>query len=80
MYLRRDIKVMNCKEARSLFSEFYDNELNQEISSAVKEHLSCCLECKEEYKTFKKGLKILKKMELLETPRNYSKEIKIGKK
>ena len=62
---------MNCKEARALFSEFYDRELNQEICEAVKEHLTECQECKEEYKNFRKSLKNLKKLKVLEAPRNY---------
>jgi predicted anti-sigma-YlaC factor YlaD len=71
MHLRGDFRIMNCKEARALFSEFYDRELNQEICDAVKEHLAECQECKEEYKNFRKGLKILKKLRVLEAPRNY---------
>ena len=71
MYLRGDIRIMNCKEARALFSEFYDRELNQEICEAVKEHLTECQECKEEYKNFRKSLKILRKLKVLEAPRNY---------
>jgi predicted anti-sigma-YlaC factor YlaD len=62
---------MNCTEAKALFSEFYDGELNQEITQAVKEHLADCQECKEEYKNLKKSLKILKKLKILEVPRNY---------
>ena len=62
---------MNCKEARALFSEFYDRELNQEICEAVKEHLTECQECKEEYKNFRKSLNILRKLKVLEAPRNY---------
>jgi len=62
---------MNCKETRALFSDFYDRDLNQEICETVKEHLTECQECKEEYKNFKKGLKILRKLKVLESPRNY---------
>jgi predicted anti-sigma-YlaC factor YlaD len=62
---------MNCRETRALFSEFYDGELNQEIAQAVKGHLVECQECKEEYKNLKKSLKILKKLKILEAPRNY---------
>ncbi len=72
---------MNCEEVRILFSELYDNDLNQEMSSVVKEHLSSCQECKDEYKTFKKSLKVLKKLKPLEPPRSYLDEINIhGKK
>jgi len=71
MHLRGDFRIMNCKEAIALFSEFYDCELNQEICDAVKGHLAECQECKEEYKNFRKGLKILKKLRVLEAPRNY---------
>jgi len=71
MHLRGDIRIMNCKEAKALFSEFYDRELNQEICDAVKGHLAGCQECREEYKNFRKGLKILKKLRMLEAPRNY---------
>jgi predicted anti-sigma-YlaC factor YlaD len=71
MYLRGDIRIMNCTEAKALFSEFYDGELNQEIAQAVKEHLADCQECKKEYKDLKKSLKLLKKLKILEAPRNY---------
>jgi len=62
---------MNCREAKALFSEFYDEELNQEIARAMKEHLADCQECKEEYEDLKKSLKILKKLRPLEAPRDY---------
>ena len=71
MHLRGDVRIMNCEEARALFSEFYDGELNQEIAQAVKEHLADCQECREEYKNLKKSLKILSKLKILEAPRNY---------
>jgi len=71
MHLRRDIRIMNCRETRALFSEFYDGELNQEIAQAVKGHLAECQECREEFKNLKKSLKILKKLKILEAPRNY---------
>jgi predicted anti-sigma-YlaC factor YlaD len=71
---------MNCKEVRILFTELYDNELNQEMSSILKRHLSSCSECKVEYKTFKKSLKVLKQLELLEPPRSYLDEMNIHEK
>ncbi len=62
---------MNCREAKVLFSEFHDEELNQEISRAMKEHLASCRECKEEYEDLKKSVKILEKLTPLEAPRDY---------
>jgi predicted anti-sigma-YlaC factor YlaD len=63
---------MNCKEARSLFSEFYDQELNQEISRTLEKHLAGCIECQKEYDSFfNKILKVLNKLKTYDIPRNY---------
>jgi predicted anti-sigma-YlaC factor YlaD len=62
---------MKCKEVRSLFSEFYNRELNQQAIKLLEEHLSGCSECQEEYLRFKKILKILGKWKPLDTPCNY---------
>lgn len=78
--MRGDIRHMNCEEVRILFTELYDNDLNQKMTSVVKEHLSSCPECKDEYKTFKKSLKVLKKIKLLEPPRSYLYEINLHEK
>jgi len=67
---------MNCREARSLFSDFYDRELNRGIRQAVREHLSNCSECRTEFKNFQKSLKILKKLKAFEVPRDFMKDSK----
>lgn len=41
---------MNCKEVRSLFSEYYLQALPQEINRALGEHLTDCSECRKEFK------------------------------
>ncbi|UCC40768.1 MAG: zf-HC2 domain-containing protein [Candidatus Aminicenantes bacterium] len=61
---------MKCKEVMTLFSEYYDNELIQEISSEVKKHLSICEGCKSEYETFKKGVQLIKRLKPLDVSRS----------
>jgi len=57
---------MKCQKAISLLTEYFDDELSQKISSAVKEHLNQCEECKAKYREFKKTLKILKRLKPLD--------------
>ena len=71
---------MNCKEARSLFSEFYDQELNQEISRSLEKHLAGCIECQKEYDSFNKIMKVLNKLKTYDIPRNYLEGMKKKKK
>jgi len=75
--LRGDIAIMRCQEVKSLFSEFYDQELNEEILLAVEKHLSKCQECQEEYRIFKKSLIVLKRLKPLDIPRNYLEKRKL---
>ena len=70
---------MNCKEAKALISEFYDRELNQEISQALGKHLEGCLECQKEYDSFQKIMKVLNKLKTYDLPRDYLKGIKKAK-
>jgi len=67
---------MNCKETRSLLSEFYDQDLNEEMRSLVEEHLGCCVDCQDEYESLKKILKVLKKLKTKEIPRDYMESLK----
>jgi predicted anti-sigma-YlaC factor YlaD len=71
---------MNCKEARSLLSEFYDQELNQEISRALEKHLAGCIECQKEYDSFNKILKVLNKLKTYDIPHDYLEGMKNTKK
>jgi len=61
---------MNCKEIYSLFSEYYDQELNAEARALIKEHIANCQYCRSEYKIFRKCIKMLKKMKLVDVPRD----------
>jgi len=63
---------MKCREVRSLFSEYYDQELNREIKGSLKKHLAFCQECSAEYESFKKALEVLKKLEAVEPKQDYS--------
>ncbi len=63
---------MKCQEVRSLFSEYYDQELNREIKGSLKKHLALCQECSAEYESFKKALKVLTKLKTVEPKRDYS--------
>ena len=57
---------MKCQKAISLLTEYYDEVLNQKISSTVKEHLDQCEECKAKYKELNKTLKVLKRLKPLD--------------
>ncbi len=57
---------MKCQKAISLLTEYYDDELNQKIRKAVKEHLAQCEECKKKHKEFNKSVKLLKKLKPLD--------------
>jgi len=56
---------MNCKEVRSLFSEFYLQPLPQEINKALEEHLTDCSECQKEFKNSIEILKLKKDLNIL---------------
>jgi len=71
---------MNCEEVRSLISEFYDQELNQEISRSLEKHLAGCIECQKEYDSFNKIMKVLNKLKTYDIPRNYLEGMKKKKK
>jgi epoxyqueuosine reductase len=51
---------MNCKEAKSLFSEFFGQELPQEISQSLEEHLAGYSPCKKEYNLASQKLKLFR--------------------
>lgn len=57
---------MKCKKVITLLTEYYDDALNQKTSSAVKEHLDQCEDCKIKYEEFDKSLIILKRLKPLE--------------
>jgi len=57
---------MKCKELRSLFSGFYDNELVSKTKKSAQKHFSHCETCCDEYEIFKKGISIIRKLKPLE--------------
>jgi hypothetical protein len=62
--LSRDLKAMNCKEARQTFSLFVDNKLSLDERLVVKDHLVACPVCRAELvkaKSIVRGLGELQK-------------------
>ncbi len=57
---------MKCQKVMTLLTEYYDEALSQKISSAVKEHLNRCAECKKKFDELDKSLIILKRLNPLE--------------
>jgi len=57
---------MKCQKVTLLFTEYYDDELSQEIRSTVRKHLDQCEDCKAKHEEFKKSLKILKRLKPLD--------------
>lgn len=62
---------MYCKKVRTLFPDYVDGELNNQIQASLKEHLISCPGCQSEFHIFKMNLKILRKLKTLDPPRDY---------
>ncbi len=60
---------MNCRRARSLFSEYHDGMLKPGLRTEVGGHLAGCPGCRGEFERFEKGIKLLKKLKPLGRPR-----------
>ncbi|MCJ7589148.1 MAG: zf-HC2 domain-containing protein [Candidatus Aminicenantes bacterium] len=60
---------MNCRRARSIFSEYYDGMLNPDLGKEVAGHLAGCFGCRGEFERFEMGIKIFKKLKPLSRPR-----------
>lgn len=51
--------MLTCQHAQELFSEYFDNTLDQEERHAVGEHLDGCVSCHESYSHFAKPLALI---------------------
>jgi predicted anti-sigma-YlaC factor YlaD len=71
---------MNCRQIRSLLSEYYDRASGERLQKIVREHLMRCQECDAEYEKLKKSLAILRKLKSQKAPRDYLQNAFNGKK
>lgn len=62
---------MNCKEVKSLLSDYLDKELNADIEKEITDHLSSCFDCKQELDCFERGMKILKHLKNRQLPHSF---------
>jgi hypothetical protein len=45
---------MNCENAKSYLSIYFDNQLNEELAQEVEEHLASCVDCQNEIAAFER--------------------------
>ena len=59
---------MKCEANRELFSDFIDDELSEEQSKALKNHLRSCEACSEELGKFRRAQSLLRLLPKEEAP------------
>lgn len=62
---------MTCQEAINLLSDYLDGELNSETQKKLTDHLKICSSCAKEYRQLQRSLKILKRLQQKEIPRDF---------
>ncbi|MEI6808834.1 MAG: anti-sigma factor [bacterium] len=59
---------MNCKEIKSLMSEFLDGELDVVAASEVRSHVEGCVECRRELRELEMTITLLHNVRVMEPP------------
>jgi hypothetical protein len=66
---------MNCNRVKNLLDAYIDNELEPEVRKAVKEHLSRCEECSEEFSSMKRYTEVMALLERKRAPDDFLKGV-----
>jgi hypothetical protein len=66
---------MNCNRVKDLLDAYIDNELEPEVRKAVKEHLSRCGECSEEFSSMKRYKEVMASLERKRAPEDFLKGV-----
>ena len=69
---------MKCEDVQRLFSVYVDNQLDPKESKLVKEHLSDCRTCQEEWRGFKRAVQITRSLPEIEPPSDLFQRVKEG--
>lgn len=69
---------MKCEDVQRLFSVYVDNQLDPKESKLVKEHLSDCRTCQEEWREFNRAVQITRSLPEIEPPSNLFQRVKEG--
>ena len=69
---------MKCEDVQRLFSGYVDNELDPEESELVKDHLSDCPTCQEEWREFNRAVQITRSLPEIEPPSDLFQRVKEG--
>jgi hypothetical protein len=66
---------MECEKTREKFSSLLEGDLNPSEEKMIKEHLSSCPECQEDFETFKKTMNWLHSVDEVEAPEGFLTEL-----
>jgi len=69
---------MKCEDVQRLFSVYVDNQLDPKESKLVKEHLSDCRTCQEEWREFNRAVQITRSLPEIEPPSDLFQRVKEG--
>lgn len=69
---------MKCEDVQRLFSGYVDNELHPQEKRLLKEHLSDCRTCQEEWRGFNRTVKITRSLPEIEPPSDLLQRVKEG--
>lgn len=62
---------MDCKEIRSLLSEYLDECLDKDYQTLVEKHLKTCPLCRRELESLRKTVSLVHSLEKVEVPRDF---------
>jgi hypothetical protein len=62
---------MDCEKIREKFSSFIERDLSPSDEKKIKEHLTSCPECQNDFETFKKTMNWLRSVDEMETPEGF---------
>lgn len=66
---------MNCRETRELLSEYLDQRLASRQSTALKEHLAACRDCREELEALRRTVSLLGALDEIEPSPGFASEV-----
>lgn len=66
---------MNCEEASRYINSYMDNLLDEVTQRRLEQHLAKCVICQNELDVLVKAIRIMRTLEPMEPPRDYTKMI-----
>lgn len=66
---------MEHSEAKDLFSDYLEGELDAQASAALEEHLSSCPKCKQEFESFRRTIQAVSGLKPLQAPQDFASKV-----